>query len=795
MNIIIKYENISIFIFHFLNKWKRYYNFIIISIFKIKMQPNSSTGLAFNKGDNGQKNNFPPTPLTELFKNINNELVESSDKSASKVSLIEIETLGKSLSSNETIEKKDQKNNIKRADTDLQAIDTPDRKVDCIPESKQRKDDDDDEPFSLSVRQPSFSNLTAGKLIVKGVDENECHLESVIEEETNPVVVLTTQTEKDQLPISLQVREASRSHFDVQDNLGTIIPNDQNGIGEVTDKSDLLDSIAKRNAERLRKIGYNPSEDIPQNSTEQKPTSNLIDTLFNQPQTNSSYQNASNSNFGNGNPTKIKRVTSAGSDFRNPSESIFPVNNNEIEGIFFDSSKNYCRESSNEKNNALGFESNDIINNLGSIPVENDDLSFNKKKQSKNDRLNPSAKKKKTNRKDGWKANSFSISTSPLDSDLVEHNFSSDDNQPKPPPIDLKTVKTQQFMNDSDTVSPIPKRLQSLIFNEFHAIIPEESVAYLALSGSDVIGYKEARINDAMLSLRLLLKRSIDLGFITESAYIQGIIDQTINRQKEFKKFNVINPAKVIQENLTTAKAKKEVKEKAWNARLSAANSEYELALNDLNRRYQEEKKMLYKKWHSKSSTLKYRKPSSSLNNMKYVAKKMLNTHRFEEAASLTKSIARSENHESAEALRRMENDYNSALSLLERKYENERLALKTQFDSRQSMLAKREKVEMTPLDRTVEKFVNQKEQLSDSRKRNPDNSKGSFYFNKKKKNVVVKSNRLPPNLTINSSLKLNLKSVVLSSKDDPKRRTQSRLSRPSSHQQNRSSDLSEIFN
>lgn len=789
-------------------------------------QHSQSPDLSFKNFDGSAKNSLPPTPITALFKNINN-LLDSTDKDLSKISLTDTNFWVRNLSANDLLKKKEPKiKQLKRADTDLSVLALSDRKIDCIPETKRKKDknildspslndtfqsnpdnENDEGIFRLSVRQPSFSNLTAGHLIVKGIDGNEPQLDKVVEEEVNPVIVLTEKTETEELPITLQVREASKSHFDVAESITLNIPNNSNNQAK-NNEPELLESIAKRNAERLRKMGYNPDESIQKKNTQFSATTNSIDSFGKNRESGSNRNNTQTSflsNKGtksNNDNKKIKRVTSAGSDFKAPIDDIFAnISNNksrnEDEEDSFDSSKNYYQEYTSESSRQAGSLSFDN---------SNDDVRFNMQVDqkinkpinnvSKKSQLNKSKMLQKPTKKNNsnWKSNSR-LASSSINSDLIEHNFGSEDDQIKPPPIDLKTVKTQNFMNNSDDGSQIPQRLEDLLYNEFHAIIPEESVAYLALRGSDVIGYKESRINEAMLSLRYLLKRCIGLGYITESAYVQGIIDKTIKRQNEFKKFNRVNPSKIVQENLTTAKVNKEVKEKTWNARLVAANSEYQIAVNDLKRRYEEEKSLLVKKWNSKSAALKYRKPSSSLNQMKFVAKKMLDTHRFEEAAALSKSIEENEKNESIEAAKRMKNDYKSALEMLEKKYKNEEVALKLQFDSRKLTLVKKEKVEMLPLDRQVINLENKKEQIGDLKKRNPDNSKVTVYANKKRKSSLAKSSRLAPNLTINTSLKLNLKSALPpSSFNSAKRRTQSRLSRPISYRQERSSDLSQVF-
>lgn len=770
-------------------------------------QHSPSSNSTFKNIDGTPKNSLPPTPLSALFNFIGNELNDSTDKNQSKMSIFEVDNQKRSSSSNNLIKKKEEKDikQLKRADTDITVLAESDRKVDCIPESKQRKKKDffdspslnstfqsitdnnenDDGALLLSVRQPSFSNLTAGHLIVKGIDENEPQLDAV-EEEVNPVVVLTKQTEPDQLPITLQVREASKPHFDIQESL---FDNDNNNQGN-SNTNDIFDSIFQKNAERLRKMGYNPNEKVQQKKEDQN-IINTIETNIKLMKDNSTYRNPSNASFSsqNSESKKIKRVTSAGNEFKEPDKNIFAINEDNESGYeeeYFDSSKNFYKESPRDEMDQINVNN---FNGSGS--------SEKVKNQSKKNASKKFTNQSKKIKGGGWKANSFTnsqLTSSSINNEYAEHEFGTDDDQQiKPPPIDLKMAKTQQYLNNSELNSAMPKRLEALIFNEFHHVIHEESVAYLALCGSDIIGYKETRIIEAMFSLRLLLKRCIDLGYITESAYVQGIIEKTIQRQNEFKKFNRVNPSKIIQENLTNAKTKKEVKEKTWNARISAANSEYEIAVNDMKRRYEEEKNMLDKKWHSKSSILKYRKPSSSLNQMKFVAKKMLDTHRFEEAASLSKSIEESEKNEAAEAAKRMNNDYKSALAVLEKKYKNEAVALKTQFEARKLTLVKKEKTEMMPIERQVKKFAEKKEQLKESRKRNPENSKLTVYGGCK--SSLSKSSKLAPNLTINSSLKLNLKAALPpSALSSAKRRTQSRLSRPTSYHQDRSSDLSQIF-
>lgn len=482
----------------------------------------------------------------------------------------------------------------------------------------------------------------------------------------------------------------------------------------------------------------------------------------------------------------------------NKTPSDYPMNSNDE---LFDSTNNFYNPSPGSRNDILNdfYEDNHADRTFypdNVIPIPNNSNNFLDKKKKKKSTATKVIKKTKVNKEvnkyhEGWIAKPFTpptaspiIGTSSNTEKTTGRYYNVDgvdfldlrSDQPVPPPIDLKTVKANKFINDSDdTYGKLPPRLEHLIESDPSLMIQKDSITYLALCGSDIVGYQEKLVNEALWQLRNLLNKCITLGFITESKHVKTVLDHINQRLKEIKR-NDPNTKMQINENLAKAKQEKEKREKEWESRHMSIENEYNLLMNDLGMRYNEDKKKLDQKFKSVNVQSRFNKPSAQLNNMKYMAHQMLTLHQFDDASSLAQTIEKNQESESEEASNRLKKAYQCALDQLNKKYEIERTNLTTSFNTRKSALKKSEKSDLLPFDRRVQKFSQKKEDFDYSLKRNQEFA--NCYSKKKRPGTAMKqSQQFGSNLTINLHAKLNLTSAISSKK--PKIRVESRLSRP----------------
>ncbi|OHT04483.1 hypothetical protein TRFO_28048 [Tritrichomonas foetus] len=773
------------------------------------------------------------TPLFSLFNNKEKILTNSDNSSPlDMINLIPEDKISSTSKLMDRIKEKNKKiishefpsvenKKMKRTETDSNVVALSDREINCIPESKQRKsknspsksqksteiddklngklngklndklsdsmseklsdkfsenfgrkddeDDDDDDggPVGLGIRQPSFSNLTTGHLIPKGLDEADINLDKV-EEEDDPVIVLTKKTEVQDVLVGLNVRQSSMANFNLtSNNINDEYLVDKNENTKQNNQIDtplfnevnIAEVLAKRNAERYKKMGYDPNMNMVRNNSLQNFQLSSSLEKKNTPYRNSSMAtffpissisengNEINKLSPNKNTRKIKRVTSSGIEY-------------------YDDKQNCIYDS---KNN---FED------------ESDEIDEQANNKSKNEKRNEKTCKDLNN---GWNANPFTPGLMTPDIEMSEENT------PQLPAdfhLDLHELAETRGYDDDKGSQRIPERLRYVIEQETPRI-SQESVTYLALCGIDIVGYRESKVQDAIVKMRQIEKKCIYCGFVNESAYVQDILDNTIKKLKDLKRYETMPSHTEANNNLISAQNEYALLTKAWESKKAEINTELELALNDLKMKFEHEKNEINKKWNSKSLKNRYNKPSPTLIDMKYVAKKMMNQHRFEEVAQVAKTIKRKEINESNEASDRMKKGYQSALNQLKKKYAIEEKTIRSQFDTRLSQAERQAKIEMLPFQRKVDKFSTKKENIEETMRRNPEMKKTKT----RGVSILKRSSKLPPNITIGLNTKLNLKSVVptarsIKSSKSPKS-SHSRIMRPVSQMRNRSSESS----
>ncbi|EAY14165.1 hypothetical protein TVAG_372980 [Trichomonas vaginalis G3] len=325
----------------------------------------------------------------------------------------------------------------------------------------------------------------------------------------------------------------------------------------------------------------------------------------------------------------------------------------------------------------------------------------------------------------------------------------------KPPPNNNPPQSDLKYDKDFDVdknISRIPNRLLEMV-NQ-----PHESLTFHALCGSMLPDTPNKIISRVTKDLKGIFQQTMSAGLITESAYVQNIIDALkaahSGKKKESNTIELKNRLDKAQNKLNNIRNK-------FKAQEEEINAEKEKSMIQLDDDFQIEAEYLDKEWQEERTQNRFNKPSAHLINLRNEAKVNLKAHRFEEAALIAQEVAKLEEQEAGEAGQRMAQAYNNAANKLRAKYENEFKVMDDTFEMKKRKIAvDRERAER-PLLSIMEKLnaqIKQSEQESIEEQKRIEKESNAFnaLLNKKipqcKPIKIEGKLKLPPLQSFNRS-------------------------------------------
>ena len=284
--------------------------------------------------------------------------------------------------------------------------------------------------------------------------------------------------------------------------------------------------------------------------------------------------------------------------------------------------------------------------------------------------------------------------------------------------LDLEELKNEQAYDSEQGSNRIPPKLYELIVH------PKESVVFLALCGVSIMGYRPKTITYVNGELKKYLNKCVKLGLIQESMYVQNIMDRIKQEKQELKQAQENENEQVIEEQLEEANNEIEKREVEWSRKKEQLEAQRQLALEELQLKYNNAMEELSDEWCSEKMQTKYNKPSPKLIDLRQTAQRLINVHRFEEAARIAAEIEAQEEAESQAAHQRMEADYKHAIQHLNEKYEQDKKTVELTYQSKlTNMEASRDKSLIPAQNRAArvqheKDLIEQKKKLSERQER-----------------------------------------------------------------------------
>jgi hypothetical protein len=173
-----------------------------------------------------------------------------------------------------------------------------------------------------------------------------------------------------------------------------------------------------------------------------------------------------------------------------------------------------------------------------------------------------------------------------------------------------------------------------------------------------------------------------------------------------------------IADRLDAAQTAVAEREQQFLHGLASLDADERVAIGLLDERLRDQVDGLEDEWQSERKQSLYNKPSPELLGMRKTAKRMLGTHRFDEAMALAARIEEREAEESRAASRRMADDYAAALANLTAHFEIEKAAVKEHFRERRSVLDRNWEKQLAPMKRRIANVMSQKPAASGGRQK-----------------------------------------------------------------------------
>jgi hypothetical protein len=170
------------------------------------------------------------------------------------------------------------------------------------------------------------------------------------------------------------------------------------------------------------------------------------------------------------------------------------------------------------------------------------------------------------------------------------------------------------------------------------------------------------------------------------------------------------NDSSGLDERIDEAKERRSDIIERYRNHKTILEAERQLALSNLDMRFEEELDILENEWNSEQTKAKYNKVPPSLITMRQQVQAMMTAHHFEEARELALDIEKAEREEVKRATKRMNREYELAQMNLKSKFLAERQVLEDSYDLKLLTLKKGKAIALRPFEQTISKLEKQKE-------------------------------------------------------------------------------------
>ncbi|EAX97487.1 hypothetical protein TVAG_335470 [Trichomonas vaginalis G3] len=282
----------------------------------------------------------------------------------------------------------------------------------------------------------------------------------------------------------------------------------------------------------------------------------------------------------------------------------------------------------------------------------------------------------------------------------------------KSPPIETKTPYNEDIQNilaeEEEEISIMPPRLQEIVNDQ------KGSLAYLALNGASLLGYKITKIKKAIKDLKLILNKCIEKGFVSESIYV----DNTIKRASSELKFVQDSQDKTketiykLEDQLFMNQTEMKQKEFFFESSKAKLTADRDLAQRELLIHLEEELEALDQEWFSQSKADQFARPSAKLQKLRKEALNLLQMKRFEEASSLSVDIDQLVEKETVAAMLKLKSNYEAAKMKVQKKFLQDSAAIDEMYERKVQMIAQKKKKIDNVLTRRADKINNKKQVL-----------------------------------------------------------------------------------
>jgi hypothetical protein len=226
-------------------------------------------------------------------------------------------------------------------------------------------------------------------------------------------------------------------------------------------------------------------------------------------------------------------------------------------------------------------------------------------------------------------------------------------------------------------------------------------------------------VKQTITSLRRYLHQCVELGYLPECAYLNDAIEKIREERREMHEPDLDEESSEVQRKLGDARTVHDSQEASWQNRLAQLDTEEELALQELELKWEEARAALEEEWNSDKIKARFNKPSPTLIDLRRTARRLLSVHRFEDSLVIAEEISALEAWEGEEATRRMALAYTVAVDRLDKKFYNDKETLETTFMTRRSQIERTRDATMLPLARKVDKYQKKDEIINEKRRRN----------------------------------------------------------------------------
>lgn len=628
-------------------------------------------------------------------------------------------------------------------------------------ENKDDDDDDGDQPITLGVRQMSFSRLH-GPLIPKGSTTALQSDQIIIEESAEEPKAAIKEEDEDSFAdepeelepvenITLSVRQPSYSNLHgnlipkgsthtVESKPDTIIVAEQPShekreeilLDEITKKDqvqgEILRSLHKINTNRWKELGYDPVTGL------------AIDENQLQKSGNGSYVKFIEVQEKEGLGLSSKSTEKAELIVEMPN-SGYNSSSEKTDDLPYDAFDQMADAAKQEKNKNNEVEDDDFSESFEDNTDEEAPMRINsageRRKQSQIFDILPKSMQNK-NQKNDDKASQKSTSSKPKNNaqqkpKKEDKSFITqpDEKLPSKPQKTYNNAKQksssrsqnatvklteQQQRQIEEGESRMPPNLQKMVTH------PKDSVTYIAMCGASIIGYKKKVVDETVADIKKYVDKCIKNGYIEDAMYLDNILSQIATEKEQLKVAHDEENEKNIEERIEFYQNEIQSKETQFQQQEIVLDAQLEVDKTDLEMKKEEALQELENEWNSEKMIQKYNKPSPQLIEMRQTALRLMNAHRFEEAALLSAQIQAREEEEAAQAGYKMGEDYKLAVARVEKKFENDMMTMQLTHEKRKNNIKGELEKSLIPVKNRLayaqhEKDVIQHKKVTEARK------------------------------------------------------------------------------